>query len=122
MRIKKIDYDFSVCKVADYSLVDLTADYCFVGKTEEENSLVCITDNVPLNVIRREDGWKAFRVQGSLDFSLIGILSGISGILADNQISIFVLSTFDTDYVLTKTENYQSALDILEAAGYEIVQ
>ena len=110
MRIKKIDYDFSVCKVADYSLVDLTADYCFVGKTEEENSLVCITDNVPLNVIRRED------------FSLIGILSGISGILADNQISIFVLSTFDTDYVLTKTENYQSALDILEAAGYEIVQ
>ena len=112
MRIKKIDYDFSVCKVADYSLVDLTADYCFVGKTEEENSLVCITDNVPLNVIRREDGWKAFRVQGSLDFSLIGILSGISGILADNQISIFVLSTFDTDYVLTKTENYQSALDI----------
>ena len=122
MRIKKIDYDFSVCKVADYSLVDLTADYCFVGKTEEENSLVCITDNVPLNVIRREDGWKAFRVQGSLDFSLIGILSGISGILADNQISIFVLSTFDTDYFLTKTENYQSALDILEAAGYEIVQ
>ncbi len=122
MRIKKIDYDFSVCKVADYSLVDLTADYCFVGKTEEENSLVCITDNVPLNVIRREDGWKAFRVQGSLDFSLIGILSGISGILADNQISIFVVSTFDTDYVLTKTENYQSALDILEAAGYEIVQ
>jgi len=122
MRIKKIDYDFSVCKVADYSLVDLTVDYCFVSKTEEENSLVCITDNVPLNVIRREDGWKAFRVQGSLDFSLIGILSGISGILADNQISIFVLSTFDTDYVLTKTENYQSALDILEAAGYEIVQ
>ena len=122
MRIKKIDYDFSVCKVADYSLVDLTADYCFVGKTEEENSLVCITDNVPLNVIRREDGWKAFRVQGSLDFSLIGTLSGISGILADNQISIFVVSTFDTDYVLTKTENYQSALDILEAAGYEIVQ
>ena len=122
MRIKKIDYDFSVCKVADYSLVDLTADYCFVSKTEEENSLVCITDNVPLNVIRREDGWKAFRVQGSLDFSLIGILSGISGILADNQTSIFVVSTFDTDYVLTKTENYQSALDILEAAGYEIVQ
>ncbi len=122
MRIKKIDYDFSVCKVADYSLVDLTADYCFVGKTEEENSLVCITDNVPLNVIRREDGWKAFRVQGSLDFSLIGILSGISGILADTQIRIFVLSTFDTDYVLTKTEHYPSALDILEAAGYEIVQ
>ena len=122
MRIKKIDYDFSVCKVADYSLVDLTADYCFVSKTEEENSLVCITDNVPLKVVRREDGWKAFRVQGSLDFSLIGIVSGISGILADNQISIFVLSTFDTDYVLTKTENYQSALDILEAAGYEIVQ
>lgn len=122
MRIKKIGYDFSVCKVADYSLVDMAADYCFTGKTEQENSLVCITDNVPPNATGREDGWKAFRVQGSLDFSLIGILSEISRILADNQISIFVVSTFDTDYVLTKKENYQRALDVLETAGHEIVE
>ena len=121
MQIKKIEHDFSVCKVADYSLVDLEAEYCFTGKTDAENSLVCITGNVPTNATQREDGWKAFRVQGILDFSLIGILSGICEILADNRISVFVLSTFDTDYVLIKKENYQRALDILEIAGYEIV-
>ena len=121
MRIKKIPYDFSVCKVADYSLVDLAAEYCFTGRTEEENSLVCITGDVPPNVTHREDGWKAFRVAGALDFSLIGILSEICGILAENSISVFVISTFDTDYVLTKKENYQRALEILETAGYEIV-
>lgn len=121
MQIKKIEHDFSVCKVADYSLVDLEAEYCFTGKTDAENSLVCITGNVPTNATQREDGWKAFRVQGILDFSLIGILSGICEILADNRISVFVLSTFDTDYVLIKKGNYQRALDILEIAGYEIV-
>ena len=88
MEIKKIDYDFSVCKVEDYSLVDLDSEYCFIGKTDEEKSLVCITSDVPSNVIQREDGWKAFRVQGILDFSLIGILAKIAGILAENEISI----------------------------------
>lgn len=121
MRIQKIPYDFSVCKVTDYSLVNLAAEYCFTGRTEDENSLVCITDDVPLNVTHREDGWKAFRVAGTLDFSLIGILSEICGILAESRIGVFVISTFDTDYVLTKKENYERALDFLETAGYEIV-
>lgn len=75
MEIKKIDYDFSVCKVEDYSRVNLDAEYSFVGKTDEEKSLVCITEDIPPNVIERDDGWKAFRIQGVLDFSLIGILS-----------------------------------------------
>ena len=73
MEIKKIDYDFSVCKVEDYSLVDLQKAYTFIGKTEEENSLVCPTADVPANTTCREDGWRAFRIQGILDFSLIGI-------------------------------------------------
>ena len=122
MEIKKIDYDFSVCKVADYSLVDLDAEYCFIGKTDEEKSLVCITRDVPANVMERDDGWKAFRIQGVLDFSLIGILSKITGILAENKIGIFAISTYNTDYVLTKKENYQKALDALKDDGYTIIE
>ena len=122
MEIKRIEYDFSVCKVADYSCVNLDAEYCFVGKTDEEKSLVCITEDVPSNVIERDDGWKAFRIQGVLDFSLIGILSKISGILAENSIGIFAISTFNTDYVLTKKGNYKKALDILKDAGYKIIE
>lgn len=121
MEIKKIAYDFSVCKVENYSQVNLDSEYCFTGKTDEEKSLVCITEDVPTNVIEREDGWKAFRIQGVLDFSLIGILSKISGLLAENKIGIFAISTFNTDYVLTKSENYQKALDVLAENGYMIV-
>ena len=122
MEIKKIDYDFSVCKVADYAYANLNTEYSFVGKTDEEKSLVCITKDVPPNVIERDDGWKAFRIQGLLDFSLIGILSKISGILAENRIGIFAISTFNTDYILTKKENYEKALDVLKDAGYEIIE
>ena len=75
MQLKRIPCDFSVCKVADYSLVNLQAEYCFIGRTDEENSLVCLTQDVPTNAVQRDDGWKAFRIQGVLDFSLIGILS-----------------------------------------------
>ena len=120
MEIKRMDYNFSVCKVADYSLVKLDSEYSFIGNTDEEKSLVCITEDVPSNVTEREDGWMAFRIQGVLDFSMIGILSEISGILAENKIGIFVISTYNTDYVLTKKENYQRALDVLNRAGYKI--
>lgn len=122
MEIKKIKSDFSICQVTDYSLVNLNAEYCFIGKTDEELSLVCNTSDVPPNVLQRDDGWKGFRIQGVLDFSLVGILSEIAEILAENSISIFAISTFNTDYVLIKKENYQKALDILGHAGYEIAK
>ena len=121
MEIKQIHQDFSVCRVEDYSFTNFDAEYCFIGKTDEEKSLVCITGDVPPNVIRREDGWKGFRIQGVLDFSLIGILSEIAALLADNGISIFAISTYNTDYILVKEDNYQKALDVLMNAGYEIV-
>ena len=122
MKIKKIPYDFSICKVTDYSKVNIAAEYCFTGKTDEENSLVCLTEDVPANTLERDDGWRAFRIQGVLDFSLVGILSEITGILAEDKIGIFAISTFNTDYILTKKENYQKALDILDAEGYKILE
>lgn len=122
MEIKRMNHVFSVCKVEDFSLVDWNAEFCFMGKTDEEKSLVCPTSTVPPNTTEREDGWKAFRIQGTLDFSLIGILSEISGILAENKIGIFAISTFNTDYVLTKEENYEKAIEALRKAGYKMVE
>lgn len=121
MEIKKLDYAFSVCKVSDYSQVDLNAQFCFIGKTDEENSLVCTTNLVPDHVLERDDGWRAFRIQGILDFSLIGILSKIAALLAENEIGIFAISTYNTDYILTKEENFKKALEILSASGYKVV-
>lgn len=120
MNLQIIDGEFSVCKTKDYSQVNPANAYCFTGKTEDEYSLVCLTADVPGNTIAREDGWKAFRIQGVLEFSLVGILAKIATLLAENGISIFAISTFNTDYVLIKRETFAQALDILAAAGYDI--
>lgn len=122
MEIKVLEQDFTVCQVTDYTQVNLAAEFCFTGKTDEEFSLVCATDDVPANGIRRDDGWKAFRIQGVLDFSLVGILSKIATLLAENSIPIFAISTYNTDYVLTKVEHYEKAVDVLKQAGYTIVK
>ena len=122
MEIRKVHQEFSVCQVEDYSFVNLGSEYSFIGKTDEENSLVCITNEVPPNVIQREDGWKAFRIQGVLDFLLIGVLSKIASNLADNDVSIFAVSTYNTDYILIKKENYQKAIKTLSNAGYKIIK
>ena len=118
MEIEALNFDFTVGKVRDYRKVCLEDEFCFIGKTDRENSLVCRTESVPDNVLEREDGWRAFRMQGILDFSLVGILAEIAGLLAQQGISIFAVSTFDTDYVFTKRENFSKALEVLSRAGY----
>ena len=120
MELKIINQDFSICKVEDLSQIDYSDKFCFVSKTDEELSLVCETNLVPQNTIECDHGWKAFRIQGVLDFSLIGILSRISTLLAENKIGIFAVSTYNTDYILTKEENFDRAINILEHNGYTI--
>ena len=121
MELKKLEHNLTVCKVKDISDIDLTAEFFFIGKTDEELSLVCRTEDTPAGMIERDDGWKGFRIRGTLDFSLIGILSKLSGILADHQIGIFAVSTYNTDYILVKAENYDRALKVLASEGYTIV-
>lgn len=69
MELKKIEYDLTVCKVRDISDIDMTAEFYFIGKTDEELSLVCKTEDTPAETIEQDDGWKGFRIQGTLDFS-----------------------------------------------------
>ena len=122
MKLKKLPYDLTVCKAEDISAINLKTEFFFIGKTDEELSLVCRTEDVPENTVERDDGWKGFRIEGVLDFSLIGILSKLSTILAENQIGIFAVSTFNTDYILVKEENFDRAMDVLAAAGYEVTE
>lgn len=122
LQLEVLETDFAVCKVEDYSQVDLSAPFCFIGKTDQENSLVCPSTAVPSNTTDREDGWKGLRITGTLDFGLIGILARISKILANNEISIFAISTFDTDYVLMKEESLERGLTALKSAGYAVIR
>ena len=121
MELKRIDHNLTVCKVTDISNVNLEADFYFIGKTDEELSLVCKTEDTPQNTVECDDGWRGFRIQGILDFSLIGILAKLSGILADHKIGIFAVSTYNTDYILVKEETYERALTVLASEGYTVV-
>ena len=120
MVLKKLPYKLTVCKVADIKEIDLNTEFYFIGRTDEEISLVCKTEDTPAATTERDDGWRGFRIEGVLDFSLIGILSKLSGILAENSIGIFVVSTFNTDYILVRGENFERAMTVLADAGYTV--
>lgn len=120
MVIERIRDGFSVCRVRRFSVEDLEQEFCFLAKTDREHSLVCRTEYVPADALEREDGWRAFRIKGVLAFSMIGVLSRISTLLAENGIGIFVVSTYQTDYVFTKEAQFSRALDTLAKAGYTI--
>ena len=121
MEIERIPGDFSVCRVADWTGVDRDAAFCFTARTDAERSLVCRTQDRPRETLACEDGWRMFRVRGPLDFSLTGVLAKIAALLAEREIPIFAVSTFDTDYILVKREREADALDCLAGAGYRIL-
>ena len=120
MKIKFLKSDFTVCKLRDLSRLNLSADLFFFAKTSEELSLVCFNEDVPDNATQVDTGWKCFRVEGTLDFALIGILSKITKILADHEVSVFAVSTYDTDYVLIKEGKVEEARAALAENGYEV--
>ena len=121
MELKKLPYNLTVCKPDSAAGLDLTKDFYFIGRTDEELSLVCKTEDTPSRTVEREDGWKGFRIRGVLDFSLVGILSKLSGILAEHNIGIFAVSTYNTDYILVKKERFEQALEVLASEGYTVV-
>ena len=121
MELKRLTHNLTVCKVKSIKSINLDSEFFFIGKTDEEISLICKTEDAPADTIEREDGWNGFRIQGILDFSLIGILSKLSTILAENEIGIFAVSTYNTDYILVKSENFEKAMRVLTEQGYHVV-
>lgn len=118
MTLQEIPGTFSVCQVR--RLPDRLPRWSFAAATDEELSLVCRTDDAPADAVQRDDGWRAFRVEGVLDFSLIGILARLSEVLAEAGIGLFAVSTYNTDYILTKADQYEAALAALARAGYAV--
>lgn len=115
-----LPHRLTVCKLSDFAALDLSKPFYFIGRTDEELSLVCPTEDVPAGITHREDGWRAFRIVGTLDFSLVGILAPIADLLAKAHIGIFAVSTFNTDYVLVKEHDLDLALTLLKQTGYAI--
>lgn len=121
MKIEKLNYNFAICKVKNLSTDILENEFCFVAKTDNELSVVCPSNAMPKDITNESVGWNAFRIVGELDFSLVGILADISNLLKENNISIFAISTYNTDYILVKSEKFDFAMKVLESAGYSMV-
>lgn len=121
VELKRLPGEFSVCQVSSLSDIEAMGGLYFLSKTDEEISLVCHTEHAPRRTAAREDGWRAFRVQGVLDFSLVGILARLSAVLAEEKIGLFAVSTYNTDYILVKKEHFDRAMAALGRAGYTVI-
>ena len=120
MRLEVVEGEFTVSKVSGMHEVNLAAPWLFIGRTDAETSVVCLSAHAPVHCLAREDGWRAFRVAGQMDFGLTGVLAGLATVLAQASVSIFALSTFDTDYILVKKANLSKALEALASTGHEV--
>lgn len=120
LHLISIQRPFSVCRVKRLTSDLLNAEYCFTAKTEEELSLLCPTSCVPLDCEAREDGFWGLKIEGILDFSLIGILAELTEILAKEKVGVFVVSTYNTDYIFLKQSEFERAANALRRAGHTV--
>ena len=123
MRLQELSEILAVCRLVPQSEIPVwvgKSRFYSITKTSDELSIVCEQALVPADM-KAETDWKGFRVVGTLDFSLTGILAAIANPLAQEKISIFAISTFDTDYVLIKSPTWDHAKRVLSAAGFNFL-
>ncbi|WP_294404582.1 ACT domain-containing protein [uncultured Clostridium sp.] len=124
LTLRLLNDTYGVCRLQKDSQIPSWAfdgEFYSITKTDDELSIVCLENSIPQD-IKCELDWRIFKIQGPLDFSLIGILSKISSLMAENQISIFAVSTYDTDYILIKEDKLENAINILESDIYNIIR
>jgi len=122
IKLTTTPWQLAICKLSDMVIPEWARASGFVcfTRTPQEFSLVCEAECVPDQVLA-ERGWRSITVVGPLDFSMVGIIAGMTHILAAARISVFVISTYNTDYLLVKADRLEAAADVLKSAGYEFV-
>ncbi|HEY1859558.1 MAG TPA: ACT domain-containing protein [Gemmataceae bacterium] len=110
---------YAVCRLDAGASVPpwaIAGSICSITRTAEELSVVCAQDAVPDGVVC-ERGMRCLRVGGTIPFSVVGILASLTAPLAEAEISVFALSTFDTDYLLVKERDLAATVDVLRQRG-----
>lgn len=116
--------EYAICRLKPAERVPEWAEgdnFCSVTRTESELSVVCAEEQIPRGT-RAERNWRLLRVEGKLAFSLTGVLASITAPLAEAQISLFAVSTYDTDYVLVRDAELNRAIQALEIAGHTVTR
>lgn len=114
---------YAICRLEPDALLPtwVTGDFFSVTRTAQELSVVCVESTVP-ETVHAEKGRRLLQIEGTLAFTLTGVLASVAGPLAEAEISIFAVSTYDTDYLLVSEEDLPATMEVLEAAGHAIRQ
>jgi hypothetical protein len=113
---------FAVCRLSSDVAIPpwaIAGEFFSITRTADELSLLCCQDLVPAGTPCEGD-WRCLRVAGTIPFSVVGVIAGLTAGLAEAGIGVFVVSTFDTDYLLAKGQDWTAALDVLRRQGYAI--
>lgn len=124
LTMKLIEEKYGVVRLEKTDLIPdwaKNSEFYSITKTSDELSIVCSQNNIPKEV-KCESDWRILKIIGPLDFSLVGILASITTILAKQKISIFAISTYDTDYILVKEKDIDNALLTLSNERYEVIK
>lgn len=120
LTMKLLNKTYGVCRLDKEASIPkwaLESEFFSITKTEDELSVVCEMNTIPEEMIC-ERNWRILKIVGPLDFALIGILASISSLLADSGISIFAVSTYDTDYILIKDKDVEQGVEALLQEEY----
>lgn len=122
-RFKILEEVFAICyleKDSNFPTWINQSKFYSITKTNDELSVLCVQENIPSDV-KCENNRKVIQIDSILDFSMVGVIAEISTLLAKNKISIFVISTFNTDYICIKEDNFEKIIDVLKEAGNTIL-
>lgn len=124
MKLRVIEGLFSIARYPATAKIPViqSRNFCSVTRTKDELSIVCETDLMPEGAIQRDDGWSCMQVDGILNFDLTGVLASLAGPLADAEVSLFAVSTFNTDYLLVKKILLEKAQGALIKAGIKFIK
>lgn len=120
MKLLLLEQPFSVARLASAEEIPCGRENTFAAHTADEVSLVCESRFVPAGALAVESGLRGLCIDGVLDFGMVGVIAGLSGLLAEKGIPIFVVSTYRTDYLFLREEYLSPALAVLRGAGHEI--
>jgi len=129
LKLSLLKDKYIVCKLNKNDRIPPWAykgDFFSITRTFDELSIVCLEKNIETEELDEdilcERDWRIFKVEGPLDFSLVGIMANLSGIMKEAGVSIFALSTYDTDYIMVKNDKILVALMALRNSGHQVTE
>ena len=124
LRFSVLQDEAGICRLQPEAAIPEWAymgEFLSITKTAEELSIVCLSGVIPESV-EKDAGWKVLKIEGILSFGLVGVLAQVSAVLVEAEVSIFAISTYNTDYILVKNRDFDAAVVVLRNDGHEVVQ